>query len=120
MRNNDGKKVGSIQLYKESPEELNVVWMDVTKSEQGKGTATTALKSVINDAAKKGFSKVTLEVPGDSPDAKHIYKKLGFKEKGSLSTDDVWGGLTEMELTIPKNNKLKHSRGSTKVVRVRK
>ena len=44
------------------------------------------------------------EVPGDSPDVRHIYEKLGFKENGILTTpeDQVWGGLTKMKLNLSK------------------
>nr|DAM54618.1 MAG TPA: N-acetyltransferase-like protein [Caudoviricetes sp.] len=55
----------------------------------------------MNDVLKKGselgVSKVTLEVPGISPDARHIYEKIGFKKNKRISDeDDVWGGLTSM------------------------
>lgn len=58
-------------------------------------------KAVMNDVLKKGselgVSKVTLEVPGISPDARHIYEKIGFKKNKRISNeDDVWGGLTSM------------------------
>ena len=34
---------------------------------------------------------------GISPDARHIYEKIGFKKNKRISDeDDVWGGLTSM------------------------
>lgn len=44
---------------------------------------------------------ITLEVPTISPNARHIYEKIGFKATGTLgSEDDVWGGLTKMRLDL--------------------
>lgn len=41
--------------------------------------------------------QLTLEVPTNSPDARHIYEKQGFVAGKRISDDDVWGGLTEMK-----------------------
>ena len=53
----------------------------------------------MSDFAKaEGFKRMALEVPGISPDARHIYEKFGFKEVGKQTgADDFWGGLTIME-----------------------
>ena len=59
------------------------------------------MRTVIDDAKKQGMRHITLEVPTISPNARHIYEKLGFKETGKLgSEDDVWGGLTKMQLEL--------------------
>ena len=101
LENSSGDKVGEMLLYKESKSALNVVWVDVNSKHQGKGYATAAMKAAVQFAESEKLSKVTLEVPGSSPDARHIYEKLGFKDKGSISEkDDVWGGLTKMELDL--------------------
>lgn len=97
----DGTLVGEMQLYKESPKVLNVVWVGVSDDHRGKGYATAAMNAAIYSAKKQNLDKVTLEVPGHSPDALHIYKKLGFKEtKQITSKNDIWGGLTKMELDL--------------------
>lgn len=100
LTNKEGKKVGSIQMNRESKDELNLVWMDVKKDYKGKGIATSALDSVIKTAKKQGYKEITLEVPGASPDAEHIYKKAGFEVVKKISDDDVWGGLTKMKKKI--------------------
>lgn len=92
-------KVGNLQLYKVSPEELNVVWIDINKKFKGNGYATAVIDGIISNAKKDSYKYITLEVPGKSPDAKHIYEKAGFKYVETLSTPDddfVWGGLTAM------------------------
>lgn len=96
-----GKKVGDLQLYKESPKSLNVVWVSIESKHEGNGYGSTVMKAVIDHAKKQNLDKVTLEVPGISPNARHIYESIGFKAKGTISDeDDSWGGLTAMELDL--------------------
>jgi hypothetical protein len=48
---------------------------------------------------------MTLEVPGNAPDARHIYTKMGFKVTGEVDggyKDPFWGGLTKMEYNFEK------------------
>ena len=97
----DGKRIGDMEIYKEGPESLNIVWVGIDESQRGNGYASTAMSAAISYARSNGFKQVTLEVPGVSPDARHIYEKLGFKDAGKLSEDDdVWGGLTAMKLDL--------------------
>ncbi|AXQ61250.1 acetyltransferase domain protein [Streptomyces phage LibertyBell] len=109
-----GKSVGEMSLFKESPTSLNVVWVGVDKSARGHGYATAAMKAAIDHAKSQNLKTVTLEVPGNSPDARHIYEKLGFREDKSKSEpwDPVWGGLTAMELKLDNrtNQRIKHGR----------
>lgn len=77
-----------MQLDKISAKELNVIWITVNKKYKGQKIA----QAVMNDVLKKGFelgvSKVTLEVSGISPDARHIYEKIGFKKNKRISDED--------------------------------
>ena len=103
----DGKTVGEMQLYKEGKDSLNVVWVGVRNKERGKGYASAAMQGAVQFAKENNMKQVTLEVPGNSPDALHIYEKMGFKKGKSISDDDdVWGGLTEMKLDL--NDTIKH------------
>lgn len=100
----DGKRIGDLELYKESKDSLNVVWLGVDNSERGNGYATAAMLGAIEVARRSGCKQVTLEVPGDSPDARHIYEKLGFVAQEVISDkDDIWGGLTSMKLELDDN-----------------
>lgn len=103
----DKKKVGEMELFAESKDELNGTWLGVNKKERGKGYAEAALKEAINYAKDNGYKKFTLEVPGNSPDARHIYEKNGFKVTKTITDSDdvVWGGLTAMELDLRKDQK---------------
>ena len=101
IHNDDGKKIGDLQLYKESPNSMNVVWIGINSKQRGNGYASAVMNQAIQIAKSNGAKQVTLEVPGDSPDARHIYEKLGFKAQKKISNDDdVWGGLTAMKLDL--------------------
>jgi len=93
----NNKKVGDLQIYRTSKDELNGVWLGVNEKQRGQGIADAVLKETINYAKENGYKYMTLEVPGNSPDARHIYEKNGFiAVKQISSSDDVWGGLTSM------------------------
>ena len=98
----NGEIVGEMDLYKESPDSLNVVWVGVSKKHEGHGYGTAAMKGAIQYAKQTGCKQVTLEVPGVSPNARHMYEKLGFKSTGEIlgDSDDAWGGLTKMRLDL--------------------
>jgi len=108
LKNAKGEKVGEAAFNQDTPDSLNLVWLGVKKAHRGNGYASAAVSGVIDYARDKGISKLTLEVPGESPDALHIYEKMGFKTTEILSpADDIWGGLTSMELNIPVSS-IKH------------
>lgn len=103
-----GKKIGELSLHKESPTSLNVVWVEVNESARGHGYASAAMNASVKLARAQNLKTVTLEVPGISPDARHIYERMGFKSKGLITPEnDIWGGLTKMQLDL---DKLKHER----------
>lgn len=101
----DSNKVAELILNEVSSDELNIIWIEVYPGNTGKGYAQSILSEIIKFAKMQKYKYITLEVPGDSPDARHIYEKLGFKENGILTTpeeDQVWGGLTKMKLNLSK------------------
>ena len=105
----DGKKIGNATVQKKSDDELNLMWLEIDKSQRGQGYATAVMSAAAQFGKDSGFSKLTLEVPGLSPDARHIYDRLGFqvtKEPSARDRLDVWGGLTEMEYVF---SEAKHS-----------
>lgn len=97
------KKVGELNLIEKSDDELNIMWIEVDEDYRGKGYSQSILSELIRFAKVKGYKYVTLEVPGNSPDARHVYEKLGFKFDGILTApeeDFYWGGLTKMRLKL--------------------
>lgn len=96
----DGKKIANLYMDKESKSSININWINVKKRYRGKGYAQAILKDAEKIAIRDGFNQMTLEVPGSSPDALHIYEKMGFKRNKKISNADVWGGLTSMKKRI--------------------
>lgn len=97
IRDRNGKRVGELQLYKETPDSLNIVWLGVDEGNRGKGYAQSVMKAAEKFARDNNLKQLTLEVPGISPDARHIYEKQGFVAGEKISDDDdAWGGLTKM------------------------
>ena len=95
----NGKKVGEIETYLESKKSLNIVWLGVDKKQRGQKIAQKVLDYTINKSKEKGYEQLTLEVPGNSPDARHIYEKKGFVAEKQLTKpeeDEYWNGLTSM------------------------
>ena len=100
IKDKNGKSVGEASFWTKGKDELYLNWIQVDKSSRGKGYATASLKAAQEFGKKAGMKRLILEVPGISPDARHIYEKLGFKVTRELSTksnDPMWNGLTEME-----------------------
>lgn len=97
----DGKKIGNVFLEKQG-DNLYLNWIDTKKSERGKGYANSVMDYVVKYAEKNNYKSITLEVPGSSPDARHIYEKHGFEVDNRINTDasDVWDGLTSMKRKI--------------------
>ena len=54
-RDSNGKKVGSITVYEESKDELNVVWVSTSKSARGQGIGSALMTDTINQAKKKRY-----------------------------------------------------------------
>ena len=97
----NGKKVGDVELYQEKSKSLNGVWLGINPKYRGKGYATAVMKNVVEYAREAGNKTFTLEVPGNSPDARHIYEKYGAVDVGQISSDDdFWGGLTAMKIDL--------------------
>lgn len=107
MKDSKGKKVGDLHVYEESKEELNGVFLGVKGKHRGKGYGTAFINTMAEYAKDKGYKRYTLEVPDDSYDAQHMYKKMGFVPSGRLETEGAWGGgLTKMTIDV---TKIKHS-----------
>lgn len=104
IHDKDGKKVGEANFWYDEKDKDSVYlnWISVKKSARGQGYATAVLKAAEEHSRAKGKKTMKLEVPGISPDARHIYERMGFKvthepTESEAKADSVWGGLTHME-----------------------
>lgn len=98
-----GNKIGNMSTNLDPDGSLNIVWLGINSKHEGNGHGQSAMRTIIDVAKKQGIKKITLEVPTTSPNARHIYEKLGFKGTGEKmlgDEDDVWGGLTKMALKL--------------------
>jgi RimJ/RimL family protein N-acetyltransferase len=116
IHDGSGKKIGEAQVAKKSKDELNLVWLGINKSARGQGYATAVMKAGAEFGRQEGFKKLTLEVPKNSPDARHIYEKLGFKvvkepTAKEMEDDIVFGGLTEMAYDVNEAQHLEEGMG---------
>lgn len=107
----DGELVGDSAFSKKPNGEMNLVWLGINPKHRGKGYASAVFDAAVAYGKSEGSSKLTLEVPGNAPDARHIYEQRGFvvtKEptKKEISKDLVWGGLTHMALDL---NSVRHA-----------
>lgn len=106
IKDSSGKKVGECSLTRVSKDEINLVWLGINKKERGKGYASAVMEAGVEFGRQSGAKRLTLEVPGHSPDAAHIYQKLGFKFVNNPKpfhndpNDTFWGGLYNMELNF--------------------
>ncbi|WNM72396.1 acetyltransferase [Gordonia phage Mossy] len=107
----NGKTIGDASFNKVSDDELNLVWLGVNSSQRGNGYGSAVFDAAVKMGKESGVKKLTLEVPGNAPDARHIYEKRGFKvvkEPSKEDLNDSWGGLTHMALEVDQKS-VKHA-----------
>lgn len=97
IRDSSGKKVGDMSLINVSDEEINFAWIGIKKSQRGNGYAQAAIKAAIDFAKKEGKKIITMEDVA-TPDGKHIYDKLGFKEVPMNSPLSKFSKMSASEL----------------------
>lgn len=102
IKDSSGKSVGGGDIMMKPNKDLYLNFIEINSSARGLGYASASLQAAKDFGIKSGSKKMTLEVPGNAPDARHIYEKMGFKvtkeaSKADIKGDPMWGGLTEME-----------------------
>lgn len=103
IKDSSGKTVGTANFWhkEDQPDTVYLNWITVDKSARGKGYASAVLKAAEDHSRAAGKKRMVLEVPGNAPDARHIYEKMGFVVTHEATkkerSDPVWGGLTHME-----------------------
>ena len=99
IKDKNGKGIGNATFWFKGKEDIYLNWISIDKSARGQGYATEVLKAAADHGSKTGRKRMVLEVPGNAPDARHIYEKMGFKPTGVVQghKKDIWGGLTQYE-----------------------
>ena len=84
-------------------DELFLSKLYVRESKRGRGYGRKALEFIEKLAAEQGLTRITLTVNKNNTDTINAYKKLGFKNLGSL-VQDIGGGFVmddyEMEKVL--------------------
>jgi ribosomal-protein-alanine N-acetyltransferase len=62
--------------------QADVVTLAVNPARWGEGTGTALLTALIDEADKRGYEEVLLEVREDNPRARRLYLRHGFTEIG--------------------------------------
>ena len=62
--------------------QADVVTLAVTPARWGEGTGTALLTALVDEADKRGYEEVLLEVRKDNPRARRLYLRHGFDEVG--------------------------------------
>ena len=62
--------------------QADVVTLAVTPARWGMGTGTALLMTLVDEAEKRGYEEVLLEVRKDNPRARRLYPRHGFAEIG--------------------------------------
>jgi [ribosomal protein S18]-alanine N-acetyltransferase len=62
--------------------QADVVTLAVNPARWGEGTGTALLTALIDEADKRGYQEVLLEVREDNPRARQLYLRHGFTEIG--------------------------------------
>jgi ribosomal-protein-alanine N-acetyltransferase len=62
--------------------QADVVTLAVTPDRWGEGTGTALLQALVDEADKRGYEEVLLEVREDNPRARRLYLRHGFAEAG--------------------------------------
>jgi ribosomal-protein-alanine acetyltransferase len=62
--------------------QADVVTLAVDPAHWGQGTGTALLCALVDEAARRGYTEVLLEVREDNPRARRLYLRHGFTEVG--------------------------------------
>lgn len=96
IKDKDGKKVGSFQVWREGPSTVRGEWLEVKKSAQGRGYSKAAIEGLLKAANEDpSLKEVRLQVPTAADAAKHIYSSLGFRKDKDLGETPVYGNLED-------------------------
>jgi len=119
IESEDGEAVGSITTTHQSDDALRVNWINVDKEHKREGYGTSAMDTLIEDAKKNGYKKVTVVIPTDSKDVQHMYERMGFNvSKEGLTIDEVADSITTLGNVVKLEYDLEHSDIDGKEVKV--
>lgn len=103
IRDKDGKKVGSFQVWREGPSSIRGEWLSIDKGAQGRGYSRAAIEGLMKAADNDpNLKEVRLQVPSSAEAAKHIYSGLGFRKDKDLGDTPMYGNLEDWVYEPPR------------------
>ena len=78
----EGTVVGYAGMMFTGGSQADVVTLAVHPARWGQGTGTALLTTLVDEADKRGYEEVLLEVRKDNPRARQLYLRHGFAEIG--------------------------------------
>ena len=75
--------------------QADVVTLAVNRGRWGEGTGTALLTALVDEAEKRGYQEVLLEVREDNPRARQLYLRHGFTDIG------IRRGATSLPASTP-------------------
>jgi [ribosomal protein S18]-alanine N-acetyltransferase len=78
----DGALVGYAGMMFTGGTQADVVTLAVDPDRWGEGAGTALLSALVDEATKRGYAEVLLEVREDNPRARRLYLRHGFTEIG--------------------------------------
>ena len=77
-----GAVIGYAGMMFTGGSQADVVTLAVDPAHWGRGTGTALLSALVDEAGRRGYAEVLLEVRKDNPRARRIYLRHGFTEIG--------------------------------------
>lgn len=87
----DGELVGTVSICESfrPVNSLHLFALEVSGTRRNQGIGTDIVNWVIEEARRRGLSRVFLEVRTDNP-ARRLYHRLGFRRVGPAFTNSWW------------------------------
>ncbi len=87
----DGELVGTVSLGETAgrPRSLHLFALEVAARLRGHGIGAAIIELVLDEARRRGLSRVHLEVRSDNP-ARRLYHRLGFRRAGGSFINAWW------------------------------
>ncbi len=87
----DGLLVGTVSICESfrPPNSLHLFALEVSAARRNEGIGADIVNWVVEEARRRGMSRVFLEVRTDNP-ARRLYHRLGFRRVGPSFTNSWW------------------------------
>lgn len=95
--NSDNQAVGWCDIVRRSdePDDVGYLGIGILKEYRHRGLGTQLMTAAINDAKKRGFHEIRLEVRTSNYNAIRTYRRLGFVKIAHIQNGVITDGIAE-------------------------